>query len=207
MDMLAVLTARNELSRLADARLFREQAYVGGHWTAARNGRVIDVTNPATGERLGVVPALGAAETEAAIAAAAEAFPAWRRKLPQERAALLRCWYDLMVEAREDLALLMTLEQGKPLAEARGEIDYAASFIEWFAEEAKRVNVEGVTPHLPGRQMLRRRLPPAVRWWSGRRARRRTRRLHSPSWPTAPAFPRACSRWSPAPRSRSSTRC
>src|SRR5918999_1825288 len=81
MDMLAVLTARNELSRLADARLFREQAYVGGRWTAARNGRVIDVTNPATGERLGVVPALGPAETEAAIAAAAEAFPAWRRKL------------------------------------------------------------------------------------------------------------------------------
>jgi aspartate-semialdehyde dehydrogenase len=162
MDMLAVLTARNELSRLADARLFREQAYVGGRWTAARNGRVTGVTNPATGERLGVVPALGAAETEAAIAAAAEAFPAWRRKLPQERAALLRRWYELMLDAREDLALLMTLEQGKPLAEARGEIDYAASFIEWFAEEAKRVNVEGITPHLPGRQMSVRREPIGV---------------------------------------------
>jgi aspartate-semialdehyde dehydrogenase len=205
--MLAQLTARNELSKLNDPRLFREQAYVGGKWTAAHDGKVMAVTNPATGEQLGVVPALGVVETKAAIDAAAAAFPAWRKLLPQQRAAFLRRWYELMIEAKDDLALIMTLEQGKPLAEAEGEIAYAASFIEWFAEEAKRVNVEGVTPHLPGRQMLRRRLPPAVRWWSGRRARRRTRRLHSPSWPTAPAFPRACSRWSPAPRSRSSTRC
>ena len=160
--MLAEYAARNELSKLADPRLFREQAYVGGKWTAAADGKVIVVTNPANGARLGVVPALGAVETEAAIAAAAAAFPAWRRLLPQERAQRLRRWHDLMLEAQADLALLMTLEQGKPLAEAEGEIAYAASFIEWFAEEAKRVNVEGITPHLPNRQMSVRREPVGV---------------------------------------------
>jgi succinate-semialdehyde dehydrogenase len=160
--MLAELIARSELSNLSDPRLFREQAYVGGKWTAARDGRVIAVTDPATGERLGGVPALGAAETEAAIEAAARAFGPWRRLLPQERAAYLRRWYELMVEARDDLALIMTLEQGKPLADALGEIDYAASFVEWFAEEAKRVNVESITPHLPGRRMSVRREPIGV---------------------------------------------
>ena len=94
--MLAELTARSALSRLNDPRLFREQAYVDGRWTAAADGKVIHVTNPATGARLGVVPALGAAETEVAIAAAAQAFPAWRRLLPQERAARLRRWYELI---------------------------------------------------------------------------------------------------------------
>jgi acyl-CoA reductase-like NAD-dependent aldehyde dehydrogenase len=160
--MLAELTARNELSKLKDARLFREHAYLGGKWTAAKDGKVMAVTNPATGEQLGVVPALGAAETEAAIAAAAAAFPAWRQLLPQQRAAHLRRWYELMIEAKDDLALIMTLEQGKPLAEAEGEIAYAASFIEWYAEEARRVNVEGITPHLPNRQMSVRREPIGV---------------------------------------------
>ncbi len=160
--MLAQLTARNELSKLKDPRLFREQAYVGGKWTAAHDGKVIPVANPATGEQLGVVPSLGAAETLAAIEAAAAAFPAWRRLLPQQRAATLRRWYELMILAKDDLALIMTLEQGKPLAEAEGEIGYAASFIEWFAEEARRVNVEGVMPHLPGRQMSVQREPVGV---------------------------------------------
>jgi succinate-semialdehyde dehydrogenase len=160
--MLTELTARNELSKLKDPRLFREHAYLGGKWTAAKDGKVMAVSNPATGAQLGVVPALGGAETEAAIAAAAAAFPAWRRLLPQQRAAYLRRWYELMVEAKDDLALIMTLEQGKPLAEAEGEIAYAASFIEWFAEEGKRVNVEGVMPHLPGRQMTVRREPIGV---------------------------------------------
>ncbi|MDX1541909.1 MAG: NAD-dependent succinate-semialdehyde dehydrogenase, partial [Geminicoccaceae bacterium] len=123
---------------------------------------VVGVTNPATGARLGVVPALGAPETEAAIAAAAQALPAWRKQLPQDKARLLRRWHDLMVEAKEDLALLMTLEQGKPLTEAQGEIDYAASFIAWFAEETMRVNVEGITPHLPNRQMTVKREPVGV---------------------------------------------
>ncbi len=160
--MLAQLTARNELSRLNDPRLFREQAYVGGKWTAALDGSVVAVTNPATGEQLGVVPALGGAETEAAIMAAAAAFPAWRKLLPQQRGAILRRWYELMIAAKDDLALIMTLEQGKPLAESEGEIAYAASFIEWFAEEARRVNVEGITPHLPNRQMSVRREPIGV---------------------------------------------
>jgi aspartate-semialdehyde dehydrogenase len=160
--MLAELKARNELSKLKDARLFREHAYVGGKWTAAKDGKVMAVTNPATAEQLGVVPALGAAETGAAIEAAAAAFPAWRRLLPQQRATHLRRWYELMIAAKDDLALIMTLEQGKPLAEAEGEITYAASFIEWFAEEAKRVTVEGVTPHLPNRQMTVRREPIGV---------------------------------------------
>jgi aspartate-semialdehyde dehydrogenase len=160
--MLAELPARSELSNLKDPRLFREQAYVDGKWTAAANGKVIQITNPATGAKLGVVPALGAAETEAAIAAAARAFPAWRKLLPQERAARLQRWYELMVEASADLALLMTLEQGKPLVESEGEIAYAASFIEWFAEEAKRANVEGITPHLPNRQMSVHREPIGV---------------------------------------------
>ena len=139
--MLAELTARDALSNLRDLRLFREQAYIGGKWTAARDGTVIPVTNPATEAQLGVVPALGAAETNAAIEAAAAAFPTWRRFLPQQRAAYLRRWHALMIEASDDLALIMTLEQGKPLAEAEGEIAYAASFVEWFAEEARRVNV------------------------------------------------------------------
>jgi aspartate-semialdehyde dehydrogenase len=160
--MLAELTARNALSNLEDPRLFREQAYIGGKWTAAGDGKVIPVTNPATEAQLGVVPALGAAETGAAIETAAAAFPTWRKLLPQERAAYLRRWYELMIEARDDLALIMTLEQVKPLAEAEGEIAYAASFIEWFAEEARRVNVEGITPHLPGRQMTVRREPVGV---------------------------------------------
>ena len=160
--MLAKPIARSELSNLKDPRLFREHAYIGGKWTAARDGKVIPVTNPAMEAQLGVVPALGAAETEAAIEAAAAAFPTWRKLLPQQRAAYLRRWYELMIEARDDLALIMTLEQGKPLAEAEGEIAYAASFIEWFAEEARRVNVEGITPHLPGRQMSVRREPVGV---------------------------------------------
>jgi aspartate-semialdehyde dehydrogenase len=127
--MLVELTARNELSKLNDARLFREHAYVGGKWTATQDGRVTAVTNPATGAQLGVVPALGAAETEAAIAAAAAAFPAWRRLLPQERAAHLRRWYELMVEAKDDLALIMTLEQASrsPRRKARSSMPRASS--------------------------------------------------------------------------------
>ena len=105
---------------------------------------------------------LGAAEADRAIAAAEAAFPAWRALLPQERAARLRNWFDRIRAANEDLALLMTLEQGKPLAESRGEIDYGAGFVEWFAEEAKRLNVESVTSHLPGAEMMVRREPLGV---------------------------------------------
>ncbi|HXH04234.1 MAG TPA: NAD-dependent succinate-semialdehyde dehydrogenase [Candidatus Competibacteraceae bacterium] len=141
------------LSRLRDPRLLREYAYVDGRWCAAADGRAIEVRDPASGECVGFVPALGRDQTRTAIEAAARVFPAWRALLPQQRAVRLRRWHELMLEHREDLALIMTLEQGKPLAEARGEIDYAASFVEWFAEEAKRLNGETLASHLPNRLM------------------------------------------------------
>jgi succinate-semialdehyde dehydrogenase / glutarate-semialdehyde dehydrogenase len=124
---------------LQDADLMRHQAFIGGRWCDADNGETFDVTNPATGETLCTVPMMGAAETRRAIEAAKNAWPEWRRKPAKERSALLRRWYDLMVANVDDLGKLMTAEQGKPLAEAKGEVLYAASFIEWFAEEAKRV--------------------------------------------------------------------
>ena len=124
---------------LNDSELFRQQAYIGGGWCEADNGTSFQVTNPATGEVLGQVPDMGAAETRRAIEAAKTAWPGWRRKTAKERANLLRKWYDLMMANLDDLARLMTAEQGKPLAESKGEISYAASFIEWFAEEGKRV--------------------------------------------------------------------
>ncbi|MDP9587726.1 UNVERIFIED_ORG: aspartate-semialdehyde dehydrogenase [Shinella zoogloeoides] len=145
------------LARLADPHLLRSLAYVDGRWVAGRDGASFAVTDPGSGTTLGWVAALDGAQADQAIAAASSAFPAWRDRLPQERAKILRKWHDLMLEAREDLALLMTLEQGKPLAESRGEIDYAASFIEWYAEEGKRLNAESVTSHLPGAEMIVRR--------------------------------------------------
>lgn len=150
------------LDLMSDRRLLREHAYVGGQWVAGAANRTFEVADPASGESLAWVAALDAGQAGAAIDAAGAAFPAWRRLLPQQRAALLRDWYGRIVAAREDLAVLMTLEQGKPLAEARGEIDYAASFVEWYAEEAKRVNVESVTSHLPGAEMSVRREPLGV---------------------------------------------
>jgi succinate-semialdehyde dehydrogenase / glutarate-semialdehyde dehydrogenase len=124
---------------LQDQDLMRNQAFVGGRWCEADNGETIDVTNPATGETLCTVPKMGAAETRRAIDAAKNAWPEWRRKPAKERSVVLRRWYDLMVANVDDLGKLMTAEQGKPLTEAKGEVLYAASFIEWFAEEAKRV--------------------------------------------------------------------
>ncbi|MXQ13164.1 NAD-dependent succinate-semialdehyde dehydrogenase [Microvirga makkahensis] len=145
------------LSRLRDPRLLREMAYIDGRWTAAPDDARFEVNDPATGLNVARVPRLGAAAAGQAVDAAARALPAWKALLPQERAARLRAWHALMLENREDLALIMTLEQGKPLAESTGEIDYAASFVEWYAEEAKRLNVESVTSHLPGAEMLVRR--------------------------------------------------
>ncbi|AOJ78829.1 NADP-dependent succinate-semialdehyde dehydrogenase [Burkholderia ubonensis] len=124
---------------LKDPSLFRQQAYVNGAWQGAANGETFEVRNPATGGLVGVVPVLGAAETRQAIDAANAAWPAWRKKTAKERAAILRKWHDLMMENADDLALILTTEQGKSLAEAKGEIGYAASFLEWFAEEGKRV--------------------------------------------------------------------
>ena len=122
---------------LKDSKLFREQCYVDGEWIGG--AKTIAVNNPATGAIIGSVPQLGAAETRRAIDAAERAWPAWRAKTAKERATILRKWFDLMMANQEDLAQILTAEQGKPLAEARGEIAYGAAFIEWFAEEAKRV--------------------------------------------------------------------
>jgi succinate-semialdehyde dehydrogenase / glutarate-semialdehyde dehydrogenase len=124
---------------LQDQDLFRSQAYIDGHWCDADNGATLKVNNPATGEVLGTVPMMGAAETRRAIDAAKKAFAEWSRKTAKERSVLLRRWHDLMLANIDDLGKLMTAEQGKPLTEAKGEVAYAASFIEWFAEEAKRV--------------------------------------------------------------------
>ncbi|RWP37020.1 NAD-dependent succinate-semialdehyde dehydrogenase [Mesorhizobium sp.] len=150
------------LDRLADRRLLRQLAYVDGHWTASEAAESFEVTDPATGATVAWVAALDARQTSKAIDAASRAFPAWRAALPQERARILRKWFDLIIAAKEDLALLMTLEQGKPLKESLGEIDYAASFVEWYAEEAKRLNAESVTSHLPNAEMMVRREPLGV---------------------------------------------
>ena len=124
---------------LADPKLLRDQAYIDGQWVDADSGETFAVENPATGEVLAEVACCGTAETNRAIEAAGKAFEQWRHTTAKERAALLRRWFDLMMESQEDLARMMTAEQGKPLFEARGEISYGASYVEWFAEEAKRV--------------------------------------------------------------------
>src|SRR5260370_41677884 len=126
---------------LTDPKLFRQASYIDGVWVAAGPNGAIDVDNPATGAILGTVPRLGRVETRSAIDAAARAFPAWRRKTAKERALVMRRWFDLMMANQEDLAQLMTAEQGKPIAESRGEVAYAASVHEWLGEEAKRAYV------------------------------------------------------------------
>jgi len=125
--------------QLKDPALFRKDAYVDGAWIAADSGKRFAVANPANGAKIADVPDLGAAETRRAIAAAHSAYPAWRAKSGKERAAVLRAWFNLLMANADDLAAIMVTEQGKPLAEAKGEVAYGASFIEWFAEEAKRV--------------------------------------------------------------------
>lgn len=127
------------INQLSDSGLFRQQCYINGQWRDANNGETLQVTNPANNDVLGSTPKMGATETREAIEAAAEAFKSWKKTTAKQRADILRRWFELMLEHKEDLALIMTLEQGKPLAESRGEILYAASFIEWFAEEGKRV--------------------------------------------------------------------
>jgi succinate-semialdehyde dehydrogenase / glutarate-semialdehyde dehydrogenase len=140
--------------QLKDPTLLRQQAYLNGQWCDADNGETINVTNPATGELLGTVPKMGAAETKRAINGANDAWRAWRSKTCKERSAILRKWNDLMLANADDLALIMTAEQGKPLAEAKGEVAYAASFIEWFAEEAKRVSGDTLQSPWADRRLL-----------------------------------------------------
>ena len=139
---------------LKDPKLFRQACYVDGAWVSARSGATVPVDNPATGELIGAVPKLGAAETREAIEAANRALPAWRSKTAKERASVLRRWYELMIEHQDDLARLMTIEQGKPLAESRGEVVYAGGFLEWFGEEAKRVYGDTIPGHQPDKRIV-----------------------------------------------------
>lgn len=140
--------------QLNDLTLFRQQAFINGEWRDALSSDVITVTNPANGEVLGSVPKMGAEETRDAIQAAHRALPTWRQLTAKERAAILRRWFDLMMANQDDLARLMTLEQGKPLAEAKGEIGYAASFIEWFAEEGKRIYGDTIPGHQADKRLI-----------------------------------------------------
>ena len=140
--------------QLKDTSLFRQQAYIDGAWLDADGGETLKVNNPASNEILGTVPKMGAAETRRAIEAAERALPAWRELTAKERSQTLRRWYELILENQEDLARLMTLEQGKPLAESRGEIAYAASFIEWFAEEAKRIYGDTIPGHQKDKRII-----------------------------------------------------
>ena len=136
--------------------------FIGGKWLAADSGLTSEVRNPATGEALGTVPRMGAAETRRAIEAAHAALPAWSKKTAAERARLMRKWFDLMMANVEDLAVIMTAEQGKPLAESRGEIAYAASFIEWFAEEGKRLYGDIIPGHQADKRIMVLRQPIGV---------------------------------------------
>ncbi|MFB0934914.1 MAG: NADP-dependent succinate-semialdehyde dehydrogenase [Propionivibrio sp.] len=147
---------------LKDTGIFRQQCFIDGSWQDADSAETITIRNPATGEALGTVPKMGAAETRRAIDAANVALPGWRAKTAGERARLLRRWYELLMAHQDDLGLLMTCEQGKPLAEAKGEIAYAAGYLEWFAEEGKRAYGEIVPPNLPERRILVTREPVGV---------------------------------------------
>ena len=139
---------------LRDSKLFRQQCYIDGVWCNADEGGTITVTNPANGEKLGNVPKMGAAETRRAIAAADAAFPSWRARTAKDRSAILRRWFELMLEHKQDLAMLMTAEQGKPLTESLGEVAYGASFIEWFAEEGKRIYGDTIPAHATDKRIV-----------------------------------------------------
>jgi succinate-semialdehyde dehydrogenase/glutarate-semialdehyde dehydrogenase len=147
---------------LADPELFLEACWVDGRAVRAADGATLAVTNPATGETLGRVPALAAAEVERAVAAAAAAFAGWRARTAKERAVVLRRWSELLLAHQSDLALLITLEGGKPLAEAKGEVAYAASFLEWFGEEAKRIDGQLIPSHKAGTRIVVLREPVGV---------------------------------------------
>ncbi|MGU7770102.1 NAD-dependent succinate-semialdehyde dehydrogenase [Burkholderia sp. MR1-5-21] len=142
------------MTSLEQPGLLREQAYIAGQWRGADDGATLPVTNPSTGELIAHVPNMGAAETRAAIDAAHAAFASWRKTTAKERARLLRAWFELIMARQEDLAALMTREQGKPLAEARGEIAYAASFVEWFAEQGKRIDGDVIPSPNPDQRLV-----------------------------------------------------
>lgn len=139
---------------LADKTLFKQKCYIDGNWTDADDGAALDVTNPANGEKLGSVPNMGSAEVRRAIESAYAAWPEWRDRTPKERAAILRRWYELIMENQSDLAMILTAEMGKPLGEALGEVEYAAAFVEWFAEEGKRTYGDVVPTHKQDSRIL-----------------------------------------------------
>jgi succinate-semialdehyde dehydrogenase / glutarate-semialdehyde dehydrogenase len=141
-------------SLLKDPKLFHQQCYIDGQWVDADSGQTIAVTNPATGGVIGTIPKMGASETRRGIEAADRALKAWGAKTAKERSGVLRKWFDLMMANQDDLALIMTSEQGKPLAEAKGEVAYAASFIEWFAEEGKRIYGDVIPPHQADKRIV-----------------------------------------------------
>ena len=140
--------------KLEDPALLRQQCFINGEWVDAASGQTIEVDNPAVGEVIATVPSLGADEVRGAIEAANAAWGPWRKLTGKQRCNIMRTWYDLIMANQEDLARIMTMEQGKPLAESRGEIAYAASFIEWFAEEAKRVYGDVIDHPLPGKRIV-----------------------------------------------------
>jgi len=148
--------------KLKDGSLLRQQCYIDGQWSGADSQRAIDVKNPASGERIGTVPDMGAGETRRAIEAASRALPAWAARTAKDRAVILRRWSDLMLANQDDLATLMTAEQGKPLAESKGEIAYAASFLEWFGEEGKRLYGDVIPGHQSDKRILVLRQPVGV---------------------------------------------
>ena len=149
--MLDTLKTKLELK---NPGLLREQSYINGEWVSAENGETFAITNPADGSLVANVPEMGVAGAEAAVKVADAAWPAWRSKTAKERSAIMRRWFDLMLQNKDDLAAIMTAEQGKPLAESAGEVMYGASFIEWFAEEAKRVYGDVIPTHLPDRRII-----------------------------------------------------
>ncbi|MFI5306108.1 MAG: NAD-dependent succinate-semialdehyde dehydrogenase [Polyangiales bacterium] len=157
-----VVSSAGAIPRLSDPSLFRTQCYIGGAWRDALSGKTFEVTDPATSALLAQVPDMGAAETREAIGAAAAALPAWRCTTAKERAAVLRKWFDLIMAAQDDLAAILTAEQGKPLAEARGEVAFGAGFVEWFAEEARRVYGDVIPAPLADRRILVLRQPIGV---------------------------------------------
>ncbi len=206
---------------LSDAALLRQACLIDGQWVQADGGAVLEVDNPATGEIVGTVPKCGQAETARAVEAARLAWPAWRAMTALARADVLLRWHDLILAAKDDLARLMTLEQGKPLAESGGEIAYGAGFLRWFAEEARRVYGDVVPSPWPGKRILvtrepvgvcgiitpwnfptamitRKAGPWAAPWWSSPPPRRPFPPWPWASWPSGPACPRACSISSPA---------
>jgi succinate-semialdehyde dehydrogenase/glutarate-semialdehyde dehydrogenase len=139
---------------LKDASLFRQQCFIGGQWLSAASGKTIAVSNPATQQNIGTVPSLDTQEVRNAVNSANAALAGWQAKTAKERANILRNWFNLMMQHQDDLAILMTAEQGKPLAEAKGEIAYAASFVEWFAEEAKRVYGDVIPGHQADKRIV-----------------------------------------------------